>query len=758
MILNKKNDKNSAGSTSRNQRLMLRMVTSYSVFMVIILILSFLVYHSTAKNVRNSYNKNVQSAFVSNVELFEKDLDIMEVYCRQLLQNENFRNIMLKSTDYPYFSELGNAVSNTLAIDVYPESLLPIKEVFCYLKNSDYIINPSYFTSSSRYYSWVKRYSSNNYVNWLEALTNSDCYYRFLPMDDFASNFDNTYYMYIVDLDDLYYLKTDAVVCFVMNQNDIASLFNSITDETTGSLLIIDEKKEMLFTSGKPYEEGWISTGDVTSLKYSNEFASYSVKNKSIKNMITFGYYQSPNTGYHYYYSFPAFETSGQMYIKTFQYLLLAVIAFLAGSWLIILLSKRNVQPIIDLGNELEDAKVAQTQLQEVVDSQRPIICRSYVRQLLLGMVTSEEEISYIQSYLHLPKEHTFFNGLYVVAYNNTGISSENIPVTDPCEENLEFNQIITDALKQFFGESLYYFIPADRTFGILLNCSESEENNFLFEVHQKIVQIHNYLLDTYGIWLFAGVGKNTDDLMNAWESYQQATEAASYISKNYFFFPYEFIKKDSRAFYYPPELSTKLIHFITSGNTPQVLELFNLIHQENIEERSLPVHILKFLLSDIRNTLLKARFALPDTVPDEVCQSLDEQFNQHVTFKLCEDIALSLCKLFETPTEETNLIDTIEKYIEDNYQDPSMGLNKIADEFQISETYFSHMFKEKTGVNFSTYLENIRMSEAARLIKETNISLNELYISVGYNNVNTFRRAFKKTYGVTPSSMRDGK
>ena len=187
-------------------------------------------------------------------------------------------------------------------------------------------------------------------------------------------------------------------------------------------------------------------------------------------------------------------------------------------------------------------------------------------------------------------------------------------------------------------------------------------------------------------------------------------------------------------------------------------MELFNLIHQENIEERSLPVHILKFLLSDIRNTLLKARFALPDTVPDEVCQSLDEQFNQHVTFKLCEDIALSLCKLFETPTEETNLIDTIEKYIEDNYQDPSMGLNKIADEFQISETYFSHMFKEKTGVNFSTYLENIRMSEAARLIKETNISLNELYISVGYNNVNTFRRAFKKTYGVTPSSMRDGK
>ena len=185
---------------------------------------------------------------------------------------------------------------------------------------------------------------------------------------------------------------------------------------------------------------------------------------------------------------------------------------------------------------------------------------------------------------------------------------------------------------------------------------------------------------------------------------------------------------------------------------------MFNLIHQENIEERSLPINILKFLLSDIRNTLLKARFALPSTVPAEKTQLLDERFNQHVTFKLCEDIALTLCELFNTKTEDTNLIATIEKYIESNYMDPSMGLNKISDEFQISESYFSHLFKEKTGVNFSTYLENIRMNEAVRLIKETDISLNELYISVGYNNANTFRRAFKKTYGVTPSSMREGK
>ena len=270
-----------------------------------------------------------------------------------------------------------------------------------------------------------------------------------------------------------------------------------------------------------------------------------------------------------------------------------------------------------------------------------------------------------------------------------------------------------------------------------MLHCSEEEEKDLILKINNCILRLHDYLLDTYDIWLFAGIGRNTDSLMNVWECYQQASEAVSYTTKNYIFFPYEFIKKDSNVFYYPPEISTKLIHFISTGNTPQVLELFNLIHQENIEERTLPVNLLKYLLSDIRNTLLKARFALP--------QDADP-----------EDLALSLCNLFGNKEDDNTLSATIEKYIKENYKDPSLGLNKISDEFQISESYFSHMFKEKTGVNFSTYLENIRMTEAARLIKETDISLNELYIAVGYNNSNTFRRAFKKVYGVTPSAMRE--
>lgn len=751
MILNTKTTKNNADSTTEKQSLMLRMVTSYSIFLLVILILFLYLYQSTFKNVETQYNFQEQSTLVSNVELFEKDLKIMNVYCRQLLQNNNFRKLLSyhdpQSAD---FLDMGNALATTLSTDVYPEALLPIEEVYCYLPNTEYILSPTYFISEDRYYKWMKRYADAEHDNWLKALTDSSNYYHFIPMDDIAPNFSKNYYMYMINMNDLYYMEADAVVCFVLEKEELSSLFSSGSSKESlyNFLIASNEQNEPFLELCGGYD---VSFSDVNTLSYTNGFAHYNLNGQA----ATVGSYTSELTGYTYYYSFPTFNSSAGVFGKQMLYISCFIIAFLLGIALIVRFSKRNVAPIIELGQELNEAVEAQNHLQEVVDSQRPIICNTYVRQLLTGLVASTEEASYIKEYLNLIGESLCYNGLYIVAYNNAGDSGES---TQPIRSAEDFNQIIMEALQNYFGMPLYCFSPSDRTYALLLACSKEDEANLIIKANETIVQLHNYLLDTYGIWLFAGIGKNTDSLTNVWESYQQAIESINYTSKNYFFFPYEFIKKDSNAFYYPPELSTKLIHFITTGNTSQVLELFNLIHQENIEERSLPINLLKFLLSDIRNTLLKARFALPGGISAEVTSQLDEQFNQHVTFKLCEDIALTLCKLFTVESDDTSLVTAIEKYIEKNYMDPSMGLNKISDEFQISESYFSHMFKEKTGVNFSTYLENIRMSEAARMIKETDISLNELYISVGYNNANTFRRAFKKIYGVTPSNMRENK
>lgn len=750
MIFHKETDEKNTNCTTHNNSFMLKMVTSYSVFLLIILILFFFIYHFSLNNTRNSYNSQNETTLVNNVELFETDLHIMEVYCRQLLQNNSFRRIMNKQETDTTFFDIGTTLQSTMATDIYLESLLPIRDSFCYFPLTNYILNANQFISENRFYTSLQKYPAELEEEWISYHLSKDYHNRFLLFENYSSlpGSEWDFYMYIINLDDLFYMDANATVSFIFDTKELSELFNCISDTGNGFLMVVSEdNKPILYIN----ENNNFDADSIYNMDFSTGFSSYGNRNN-----FTIGKYISDNTGYSYYYSFPSFDATSNTTFMHLIFSLALLLTLITGGSLVYYFSRKNIQPIIQLGQELDEAVAVQNKLQEVVDSQRPIICNSYVRRLLTGAITSEEEVSYIKEYLNLVGDNLYYNGLYICVYNNANEAQEALPKNFHTPE--EFNLIISDALQDFFGLPLYCFSPADRTYAILLACPEEDENNFVFQTHETIVKLHNYLLDTYGIWLFAGIGKNTNDLMNVWESYQQAVESVSYTSKNYFFFPYEFVKKDSNVFYYPPELSTKLIHFITTGNTPQTLELFNLIHQENIEERALPINILKFLLSDIRNTLLKAKFALPSGVSEDVLKSLDEQFNQHVTFKLCEDIALNLCKLFSTETEDSSLISTIEKYIEENYADPSMGLNKISDEFKISESYFSHMFKEKTGVNFSTYLENIRMSEAVRLIKETNISLNELYINVGYNNANTFRRAFKKIYGVTPSSMRDSK
>ena len=79
-----------------------------------------------------------------------------------------------------------------------------------------------------------------------------------------------------------------------------------------------------------------------------------------------------------------------------------------------------------------------------------------------------------------------------------------------------------------------------------------------------------------------------------------------------------------------------------------------------------------------------------------------------------------------------------------------------LSDEFHLSESYLSYLFKESTGENFSMYLETIRMEAAMKLVKETSTPLSDIYLEVGYNNANSFRRVFKKTYGVSAKTIRD--
>ena len=132
-----------------------------------------------------------------------------------------------------------------------------------------------------------------------------------------------------------------------------------------------------------------------------------------------------------------------------------------------------------------------------------------------------------------------------------------------------------------------------------------------------------------------------------------------------------------------------------------------------------------------------------------------------------------SLCTFPESQTEAINdnkhavpadvyqgkditLIKHIAEYIEQSYANPLLNLSQMAQDFGMTENFLYYFFRTRMQKSFAQYLEDKRLEKAQTLIAgNTKASLTVLAERCGYANIQTFRRAFKKRYGLTPSEFK---
>ncbi|CAG7636686.1 HTH-type transcriptional activator RhaR [Paenibacillus solanacearum] len=74
-----------------------------------------------------------------------------------------------------------------------------------------------------------------------------------------------------------------------------------------------------------------------------------------------------------------------------------------------------------------------------------------------------------------------------------------------------------------------------------------------------------------------------------------------------------------------------------------------------------------------------------------------------------------------------------------------------------VHRSYFSSVFARQVGMSPLKYLQNIRMSKARQLLRETDATITEIALSLGYPNLFSFTRAFKKVYSIPPSKVYNG-
>lgn len=137
----------------------------------------------------------------------------------------------------------------------------------------------------------------------------------------------------------------------------------------------------------------------------------------------------------------------------------------------------------------------------------------------------------------------------------------------------------------------------------------------------------------------------------------------------------------------------------------------------------------------------LKSRLIPADS---EFIKSIDEKSDDRL------DIA------GENREHVKSVIKKAQDYILNNFSKPDISLILIAEYVYLNPAYFSKLYKKATGESYVDYITRLRIKEAKRYLKESNLRIGDVGAKVGYPNTQYFCTLFKRIVGLSPAEYRE--
>lgn len=160
---------------------------------------------------------------------------------------------------------------------------------------------------------------------------------------------------------------------------------------------------------------------------------------------------------------------------------------------------------------------------------------------------------------------------------------------------------------------------------------------------------------------------------------------------------------------------------------------------------------------SDLMHQALASVMPVSEEALDEYREVADI-LSGHILMTLNENTKLKKKASNTSPIyTETNhwVIEAVQNYVT-TYYNRNLKLSRLAQLYFLHPQYLCRLFKKETGMNFTDYVNQIRIDHAKHLLLLTKDDIMEVSLQVGFNNVTYFNRLFKKQTGITPGEYRN--
>ncbi|MBP3961254.1 helix-turn-helix domain-containing protein [Paenibacillus lignilyticus] len=749
-------------------------LVSYIVILIIPSIAGFISYRTSISVTEKLSIQNNVIQLQKSKELLERRMAEVEGFTRQLAINPDLSILMNEKSagDQTNVYGIWKMLRSVLTFGQTNDFL---QQFYIYLGNYNVILTPgsAYFRPEHYYDNF--RYTDQTLAEWKQSILGKTHRSEIMPLRKFNNKGTATSvvtYMQSFPLDS-FSGSSPAVAVVIIDEKTIANLLTGITDKYGGWTQISDANGETIASQG---------TGlpDMKALSKDPKFDPNQTSQFYDDDLVIT--IHSETNGWVYRSGIPRhvlLENANQIKFMTWT---ITGIALAIGLLVGLLLAYRNSVPIHKLvsvvkeqfgkvetadrneydflhGNIAEMIR-SSNQLESELHRQLPLIRDAFLKRLISGELQTREEIfaAASQANTGIYGHSGYVCILHVQGY--TGMDSVEV-----LNELHAARLILKQALLDIAGFMLTTDWGSDRIV-IVFASKEAETGNTLgrSEIAALLEQLSRQAFAEYRITFTAALGDHFGSETEVSVSYEQAKqtlEHALHADRKGVVW-YDETSMESATYYYPLELELRLIGTIRAGETDEARRIVRSVLSLNTEQRELSVEMWQQLVGEVKGTLLKLldqktfmESGIFEQLKDRII-AIQAQDKRSFQTEI-EDIADALCAVVVSRKNDshTRTVDGIKAYIGEHFSDSELTLYRIAEQVERPEKYISQLFKEVTGSNLSDYLEQVRMEHAVSLLRENRYTVDEISSRVGYNSSHSFRRAFKRVTGVSPSSYR---
>ncbi|MFP4662155.1 MAG: response regulator [Halanaerobiales bacterium] len=194
------------------------------------------------------------------------------------------------------------------------------------------------------------------------------------------------------------------------------------------------------------------------------------------------------------------------------------------------------------------------------------------------------------------------------------------------------------------------------------------------------------------------------------------------------------------------------LVYTIQNNHQAQIEKIIEILFN-NFEEISLHPKLIKIHLD---NFIIKI-----STIINDMGGAIENIIKKHnlyetniVNLNLLQNRLIAFSRecgnYIAELKQSSGIINKVKCYIKNNYSN-NLRLKDIARDFYINSAYLGQLFKKETGMNFSQYLNEIRIEKARKLLERTDLHIYQIANQVGYKNSDYFIIKFKEIEKCTP-------